>query len=232
MNANVISKYGLTVQGDGTGAVELKGSVADLNAAIAEGLIEFNPDLNFFGDVTVNITVDDQGNEGIVISGVDDTLNTNSSSFVIDVTAVNDAPQTSEVTLSSIEEDSGAVSITASELLANATDPENDNLAVSNVTLADPSSGTITQISATEWRFEPSANFNGDVSFVYDITDDGTTNGAPDPITISGSAVMNVQAVNDAPEIDGSLVTSTIFESAGQKIIRHYDSGCGFHWYP
>lgn len=93
---------------------------------------------------------------------------------------VNDAPQTSEVTLSSIEEDSGAVSITASELLANATDPENDNLAVSNVTLADPSAGTITQISATEWRFEPSANFNGDVSFVYDITDDGTTNGAPD----------------------------------------------------
>ncbi|HCH3938976.1 TPA: retention module-containing protein [Vibrio parahaemolyticus] len=326
LNANVISKYGLTVQGDGTGAVELKGSVADLNAAIAEGLIEFNPDLNFFGDVTVNITVDDQGNEGIVISGVDDTLSTNSSSFVIDVTAVNDAPetspvtltsigedsgvfaisasdllvnatdvendnltvsnvqlvdpssgslafnsatgnweftpapgyngpveltyditddgttngvsdpktvsgsasfevfdvndapQTSEVTLSSIEEDSGAVSITASELLANATDPENDNLAVSNVTLADPSAGTITQISATEWRFEPSANFNGDVSFVYDITDDGTTNGAPDPITISGSAVMNVQAVNDAPEIDGSLVTSTIFESAGQKI--------------
>ncbi|HCE1931976.1 TPA: retention module-containing protein [Vibrio parahaemolyticus] len=326
LNANVISKYGLTVQGDGTGAVELKGSVADLNAAIAEGLIEFNPDLNFFGDVTVNITVDDQGNEGIVISGVDDTLNTNSSSFVIDVTAVNDAPetspvtltsigedsgvfaisasdllvnatdvendnltvsnvqlvdpssgslafnsttgnweftpapgyngpvkltyditddgttngvsdpktvsgsasfevldvndapQTSEVTLSSIEEDSGTVSITASELLANATDPENDNLAVSNVTLADPSAGTITQISATEWRFEPSVNFNGDVSFVYDITDDGTTNGAPDPITISGSAVMNVQAVNDAPEIDGSLVTSTIFESAGQKI--------------
>ncbi|EHK2857186.1 retention module-containing protein [Vibrio parahaemolyticus] len=326
LNANVISKYGLTVQGDGTGAVELKGSVADLNAVIAEGLIEFNPDLNFFGDVTVNITVDDQGNEGIVISGVDDTLNTNSSSFVIDVTAVNDAPetspvtltsigedsgvfaisasdllvnatdvendnltvsnvqlvdpssgslafnsttgnweftpapgyngpveltyditddgttngvsdpktvsgsasfevfdvndapQTSEVTLSSIEEDSGAVSITASELLANATDPENDNLAVSNVTLADPSAGTITQISATEWRFEPSENFNGDVSFVYDITDDGTTNGAPDPITISGSAVMNVQAVNDDPEIDGSLVTSTIFESAGQKI--------------
>ncbi|HGS5187865.1 TPA: retention module-containing protein [Vibrio parahaemolyticus] len=218
LNANVISKYGLTVQGDGTGAVELKGSVGDLNAAIAEGLIEFNPDLNFFGDVTVNITVDDQGNEGIVISGVDDTLNTNSSSFVIDVTAVNDAPQTSKVTLSSIEEDSGAVSITASELLANATDPENDNLTVSNVMLADPSAGTITQISATEWRFEPSENFNGDVSFVYDITDDGTTNGAPDPITISGSAVMNVQAVNDAPEIDGSLVTSTIFESAGQKI--------------
>ncbi|TOB43962.1 retention module-containing protein [Vibrio parahaemolyticus] len=326
LNANVISKYGLTVQGDSTGAVELKGSVADLNAAIAEGLIEFNPDLNFFGDVTVNITVDDQGNEGIVISGVDDTLNTNSSSFVIDVTAVNDAPetspvtltsigedsgvfaisasdllvnatdvendnltvsnvqlvdpssgslafnaatgnweftpapgyngpveltyditddgttngvsdpktvsgsasfevfdvndapQTSEVTLSSVEEDSGAVSITATELLANATDPENDNLAVSNVTLADPSAGTITQVSATEWRFEPSANFNGDVSFVYDITDDGTTNGTPDPITISGSAVMNVQAVNDAPEIDGSLVTSTIFESAGQKI--------------
>ncbi|MCP6440561.1 hypothetical protein NL474_29385, partial [Klebsiella pneumoniae] len=82
--------------------------------------------LNFFGDVTVNITVDDQGNEGLVISGVDDTLNTNSSSFVIDVTAVNDAPETSPVTLTSIGEDSGVFAISASDLLVNATDVEND----------------------------------------------------------------------------------------------------------
>ncbi|HHF3040261.1 retention module-containing protein [Vibrio diabolicus] len=218
LNPSIIANYGLTVSGDGTGSIELKGTVSDLNAAIADGLVEFNPALNFFGNVNVDISVDDQGNEGIVISGVDETLNSNSSQFVIEVTEVNDAPTTSEVTLTSIDEDSGAVIVTAADLLVNAVDIESDNLTVSNVTLVDPAAGTLTQLSSTEWSFEPAPDFYGDVSFNYDITDDGMTNGVSDPKTVSGSAVMTVQAINDAPEIDGSMVTNTIMESSDQKI--------------
>ncbi|MCZ0921577.1 retention module-containing protein [Vibrio diabolicus] len=218
LEPSIIANYGLTISGDGTGSIELKGTVSDLNAAIADGLVEFNPALNFFGNVNVDITVDDQGNEGIVISGVDETLNSNSSQFVIEVTEVNDAPTTSEVTLTSIDEDSGAVIITAADLLVNAVDIESDNLTVSNVTLVDPAAGTLTQLSSTEWSFEPAPDFYGDVSFNYDITDDGMTNGVSDPKTVSGSAVMTVQAINDAPEIDGSMVTNTIVESSDQKI--------------
>ncbi|MFH4528379.1 retention module-containing protein [Vibrio diabolicus] len=218
LNPSIIANYGLTVSGDDTGSIELKGTVSDLNAAIADGLVEFNPALNFFGNVNVDISVDDQGNEGIVISGVDETLNSNSSQFVIEVTEVNDAPTTSEVTLTSIDEDSGAVIVTAADLLVNAVDIESDNLTVSNVTLVDPAAGTLTQLSSTEWSFEPAPDFYGDVSFNYDITDDGMTNGVSDPKTVSGSAVMTVQAINDAPEIDGSMVTNTIVESSDQKI--------------
>ncbi|HHX8479093.1 TPA: retention module-containing protein [Vibrio diabolicus] len=218
LNPSIIANYGLTVSGDGSGSIELKGTVSDLNAAIADGLVEFNPALNFFGNVNVDISVDDQGNEGIVISGVDETLNSNSSQFVIEVTEVNDAPTTSEVTLTSIDEDSSAVIITAADLLVNAVDIESDNLTVSNVTLVDPAAGTLTQLSSTEWSFEPAPDFYGDVSFNYDITDDGMTNGVSDPKTVSGSAVMTVQAINDAPEIDGSMVTNTIVESSDQKI--------------
>ncbi|HHF0557685.1 TPA: retention module-containing protein [Vibrio antiquarius] len=218
LEPSIIANYGLTISGDGTGSIELKGTVSDLNAAIADGLVEFNPALNFFGNVNVDISVDDQGNEGIVISGVDETLNSNSSQFVIEVTEVNDAPTTSEVTLTSIDEDSGAVIVTAADLLVNAVDIESDNLTVSNVTLVDPAAGTLTQLSSTEWSFEPAPDFYGDVSFNYDITDDGMTNGVSDPKTVSGSAVMTVQAINDAPEIDGSMVTNTIVESSDQKI--------------
>ncbi|MFH4496785.1 retention module-containing protein [Vibrio diabolicus] len=218
LNPSIMANYGLTVSGDGTGSIELKGTVSDLNAAIADGLVEFNPALNFFGNVNVDISVDDQGNEGIVISGVDETLNSNSSQFVIEVTEVNDAPTTSEVTLTSIDEDSGAVIVTAADLLVNAVDIESDNLTVSNVTLVDPAAGTLTQLSSTEWSFEPAPDFYGDVSFNYDITDDGMTNGVSDPKTVSGSAVMTVQAINDAPEIDGSMVTNMIVESSDQKI--------------
>ncbi|WP_395354985.1 retention module-containing protein [Vibrio sp. D3] len=218
LNPSIIATYGLTVSGDGTGSIELKGTVSNLNAAIADGLVEFNPALNFFGNVNVDISVDDQGNEGIVISGVDETLNSNSSQFVIEVTEVNDAPTTSDVTLTSIDEDSGAVIVTAADLLVNAVDIESDNLTVSNVTLVDPAAGTLTQLSSTEWSFEPAPDFYGDVSFNYDITDDGMTNGVSDPKTVSGSAVMTVQAINDAPEVDGSMVTNTIVESSDQKI--------------
>ncbi|MCS0385836.1 retention module-containing protein [Vibrio diabolicus] len=218
LELSIIANYGLTISGDGTGSIELKGTVSDLNAAIADGLVEFNPALNFFGNVNVDITVDDQGNEGIVISGVDDTLNSNSSQFVIEVTEVNDAPTTSEVTLTSIDEDSGPVIVTAADFLVNAVDIESDNLTVSNVTLVDPAAGTLTQLSSTEWSFEPAPDFYGDVSFNYDITDDGMTNGVSDPKTVSGSAVMTVQAINDAPEVDGSMVTNTIVESSDQKI--------------
>ncbi|MFH4411612.1 retention module-containing protein [Vibrio diabolicus] len=218
LNPSIIANSGLTVSGDGTGSIELKGTVSDLNAAIADGLVEFNPALNFFGNVNVDISVDDQGNEGIVISGVDETLNSNSSQFVIEVIEVNDAPTTSEVTLTRIDEDSGAVIVTAADLLVNAVDIESDNLTVSNVTLVDPAAGTLTQLSSTEWSFEPAPDFYGDVSFNYDITDDGMTNGVSDPKTVSGSAVMTVQAINDAPEIDGSMVTNTIMESSDQKI--------------
>ncbi|HHX8448902.1 TPA: retention module-containing protein [Vibrio diabolicus] len=218
LNPSIIANYGLTVSGDGTGSIELKGTVSDLNAAIADGLVEFNPALNFFGNVNVDISVDDQGNEGIVISGVDETLNSNSSQFVIEVTEVNDAPTTSEVTLTSIDEDSGAVIMTAADLLVNAVDIESDNLTVSNVTLVDPAAGTLTQLSSTEWSFEPAPDFYGDVSSNNDIPDDGMTNGVSDPKTVSGSAVMTVQAINDAPEIDGSMVTNTIVESSDQKI--------------
>ncbi|MCC4225255.1 retention module-containing protein [Vibrio campbellii] len=219
LNPTLVTNYNLTVSGDGTDSVELKGTVADLNNAIANGLIEFNPDLNFFGDVQVDVTIDDQGNEGLVIGGVDDTLNTNSSSFTIEVTEVNDTPETTPVSLADIAEDSGVFSISEAELIANATDIENDNLTVSNVQVTDPNSGSVSFNNVTgEWEFTPAPDYNGPVELTYDITDDGTTNGAPDPITIVGTAVLNVEATNDAPEITATSVTDTINEADGQKI--------------
>ncbi|WP_061027094.1 retention module-containing protein [Vibrio jasicida] len=221
LNPTLITTYNLTVSGDGTDSVELKGTVADLNNAIANGLIEFTPDLNFFGDVQVDVTVDDQGNEGIVIGGVDDTLNTNSSSFNIEVTAVNDTPETTPVTLTDIEEDSGVFSISEADLIANATDVENDNLTVSNVQLTDPSSGSITFNSGTgEWEFTPAPDYNGPVEITYTITDDGTTDGASDPKSVNGSASFNVTEVNDAPTTSEVTLSDVAEDSAAVEITQ------------
>ncbi|CAM2780587.1 Serralysin G [Vibrio mytili] len=221
LNTTLVTNYNLTVTGDGTDSVELKGTVADLNNAISDGLVEFNPDLNFFGNVQVDVTVDDQGNEGIVIGGVDDTLNTNSSSFNIEVTAVNDTPETTPVTLPNIEEDSGVFSISEADLIANATDVENDNLTVSNVQLTDPNSGSITFNSGTgEWEFTPALDYNGPVEITYTITDDGTTNGVSDPKSVNGSASFNVTEVNDAPTTSEVTLSDIAEDSAAVEITQ------------
>ncbi|GAK17082.1 RTX toxin and related Ca2+-binding protein [Vibrio sp. JCM 19053] len=177
------------------------------------GTWSFTPAPGYNGKVDLTYDITDNG----TTNGVSDPQ-TVSGTATFEVTEVNDAPVTSEVTLSSTEEDGGSVTITATELLSNASDPESDNLTVDNVALVDPASGTLTQVSATEWTFEPAADFFGDVNFTYEITDDGTTNGAPDPITIAGTAVLNVEATNDAPEITAASVTDTINEADGQKI--------------
>ncbi|MGY3572741.1 retention module-containing protein [Vibrio paucivorans] len=224
-DSQTASDFGLTVTLDpGTQSIVILGTVSNVNAAIADDLITFTPapdsnDLTDADGVQVNVIVDDQGNVGSVDPGDISTSNTNSDSFVIHVSEVNDKPTTAPVTLSDIEEDSSVgLVITSAQLLSNANDPESHAMTVSNLALTDTASGVLTDNGDGTWTFKPAENFYGDVNFTYDITDDGTTDGVNDFQTISGSASATVLAVNDAPEIDGSLVTSGIDEAAAQKI--------------
>src|SRR5207247_3579104 len=47
--------------------------------------------------------------------------------------------------------------------------------------------------------YTPDANYNGPASFNYQICDDGTTNGAPDPKCATGTVNVTVTEVNDDP---------------------------------
>ncbi|ENM3952827.1 retention module-containing protein [Vibrio cholerae] len=84
---------GLTIQGDGTGALSITGNVAEINAAIASGVVKFVPAPDFYGQVAVTLNVNDNGNSGIEIAGDASTAHDNSAQFVIDVTAINDKPE-------------------------------------------------------------------------------------------------------------------------------------------
>ncbi|QXC55518.1 retention module-containing protein [Vibrio mimicus] len=84
---------GLTITGDGTGALSITGKVADINAAIASGVVKFVPTPDFYGQVAVTLNVNDNGNAGVEIAGDTSTAHDNSAQFVIDVTAINDKPE-------------------------------------------------------------------------------------------------------------------------------------------
>ncbi len=128
---------------------------------------------------------------------------------------VNDAPVGVADTLAATEDT--AVTYAAADLLRNDVDPEGDTLSIKSVTSI--SGGTvILSDDGTTVTFTPTPDFNGAASFSY-IATDGTADSAATTVTV------NVEAVNDAAEIDvdgivtfsdeGGVVTVTYVEEAG-----------------
>ena len=139
----------------------------------------------------------------------------------LDITPVNDAPTTTPVVLTPIAEDSGVRIITQADLLAGASDSENDALTATGLTIT-AGNGTLVDNGDGTFSYTPAANDNSDVSFSYNITD-GTDN-VPEFVT------LDITPVNDAPVIirdnlisNGDFsngladwtVTGTVFERDG-----------------
>ncbi|MEZ9776509.1 cadherin-like domain-containing protein, partial [Vibrio sp. 10N.261.54.A5] len=217
------------------GSLVITGKEADINTALTNGAVTFKPDpdqnyLNQSGLVTINATLDDGGNNGLIDAGDPNTAQTNQTTFTIKVTEVNDAPVATDVDLGSIAED-GQIVIVEGDLIAASSDPENHNLTVTGVTLTQ-GQGQLTRfenaggaddaaITGPFWLFVADNDFNGDVKFNYSITDDGTTNGADDFLTDSAEISLEVTEVNDQP-VATDIDLGTILEE-GQLIIKEGD---------
>ncbi|MFZ3407247.1 retention module-containing protein [Vibrio chagasii] len=217
------------------GSLVITGKEADINTALTNGAVTFKPDpdqnyLNQSGLVTINATLDDGGNNGLIDPADPNTAQTNQTTFTIKVTEVNDAPIATDVDLGSIAED-GQIVIVEGDLIAASSDPENHNLTVTGVTLTQ-GQGQLTRfenaggadnaaITGPFWLFVADNDFNGDVKFNYSIIDDGTTNGVDDFLTDSAEISLEVTEVNDAP-VAADIDLGTILEE-GQLIIKEED---------
>ncbi len=96
----------------------------------------------------------------------------------------------SPVTLSAVEEDSDPITITTEELLSNVNIDDADTLVITNVTI-ESGNGTLIDNSDGSWTYIPEADDDTEVSFSYDIIDDGGV--------INGTANLDITPVNDAP---------------------------------
>ncbi|MDA0153232.1 retention module-containing protein [Vibrio sp. Makdt] len=217
------------------GSLVITGKEADINTALTNGAVTFKPDpdqnyLNQSGLVTINATLDDGGNNGLIDPADPNTAQTNQTTFTIKVTEVNDAPIATDVDLGSIAED-GQIVIVEGDLIAASSDPENHNLTVTGVTLTQ-GQGQLTRfenaggadnaaITGPFWLFVADNDFNGDVKFNYSIIDDGTTNGVDDFQTDSAEISLEVTEVNDQP-VAADIDLGTMLEE-GQLIIKEED---------
>jgi 3-dehydroquinate dehydratase len=135
-------------------------TVANLTAnhgtvAINNGVYTFTPTANYDGDVKFGYDV---------IDGHGGTVAANST---FNLAAVNDAPiGTATASLTNGTEDT-VYAIDLAKLLVGFSDVDGDILTVANLTA---NRGTIF-INNGVYTFTPTANYNGDVKFSYDVID-------------------------------------------------------------
>lgn len=115
------------------------------------------------------------------------------------VTEVNDPPTAIGEALADVAEDASPRNFGFPSLLSN-DDPgtaETDQT-ITITAVSNPVGGAVA-ISGMSVEFTPTADFNGAASFEYTVTDDGTTDGSPDPQSATATASFTITAVNDEP---------------------------------
>ena len=124
----------------------------------------------------------------LLLSVSDGTTTSQPTTVTVNVSAVNDAPVANPDTLDATEDT--AVTYTAAQLLGNDTDDDGNPLTI--VAVTSGVGGTAVFNPDGTVTFTPAANFNGEASFTYTVSD-GTTTSQPATVTV------NVSPVNDAP---------------------------------
>jgi len=180
---------------------------------LSAGQITYTPSANYNGPASFDYHMCDDG----TTNGVADPKCA-IGSVNVSVTEVNDAP--SAAGDSKTTDEDTQLSFAASDLVSNdSAGPANEGgqtLTVSSVTATVNTHGTVA-LNSGQVIYTPAGNYNGPASFEYEVCDDGTTNGSPDPKCASGTVNVTVNAVNDAP--DAVNDSATIAEDSGGNLI-------------
>ncbi len=125
----------------------------------------------------------------------------------LDLTAVNDGPVAgAAIVLPAVLEDN-STTITAAQLLANASDIDSATLSVVNL---QASSGMLVDNGGGNWTFTPATNDDTAVSFTYQISDGEAS--------VAGSASLDLTAVNDGPVAGAAIVLPAVLEDNSTTI--------------
>lgn len=186
------------------------------------GRVRYIPPSNFSGTDTFTYTITDDG----TTAGVPAPL---SSTATVTVTVLdkNDAPTTTNDTLTTNEDTAATVS--AATLIANDSpgpnlgggggDESGQTLTLVSVTPTSTQGGTVS-LAGGIVTYTPPADFEGTDTFFYQVRDNGTSGGVPDPQTSTGTVVVTVIGVNDPPRVIQPLGQLTAAEDASAPVIN------------
>jgi hypothetical protein len=199
----VVGDSGVTIDsGDGTGSVQLSGSVAQLNALLIDassGTITYlNSSDTPSANTTITLTVNDQGNTGTDpgISG-DGSSEEATANQTINITAMNDAPVLAIIGNQTVDE------LTELTFMASATDADmpaqNLNFTLDAISVA---AGMSIDANTGSFAWIPSEAQNGVHTVTITVTDDGT-------LSDSETFTITVAEVNVAPIGSDTTINAT-----------------------
>jgi len=167
-------------------------------AVAANGTLTFTPAANANGTATITLTLSDNG--GTANGGVDTSP---AQTFVINVTAVNDAPSFTVGPNQTVFEDAGPQTVNpwATALSAGPANESGQTLSFQITNNTNPTLfAAAPAVSSTGvLTYTPAANANGVATISLRIQDNGgTANGGVDA-SATQSFTITVTAVNDAP---------------------------------
>ena len=157
----------------------------------ADGNLLYTPNFNFFGTDTISYTATDNG----TTNGTADPRSSAGTINVV-VSEVNDAPSVAGST-AEVKEDSTENKIDG--FLKATPGPSNESGQHLAIVSAEAEHGDVTFNSEGFLIYTPDSDYFGPDRIRYLVTDDGTTNGSPDPLTDLASVEVMVAGVNDAP---------------------------------
>ncbi len=152
---------------------ELVGNLEGLILNSNDGSFTYNPEENFNGEITFAYKV----NDGQTLS--------NEANVLITINPVNDAPTANNDTYVMLEDANLQLYV-----LENDLDIDGDNLII--VSNTNPANGNVL-LSENLLIYTPVVNWNGTDEFTYEVSD-GTT-------TSQATVTVNVNPVNDTPEV-------------------------------
>ena len=151
------------------------------NPAVGTATLHYDPAFARFGPVTITVTVDDHSGG----------TSTKSTSFILNLAAVNHAPVAVNDSYSPTQ---GKVfTVPAPGVLKNDTDPDFNPLTVVLPPNTLPSNGQLTLNANGSFIYTPNANFTGTDSFTY-FANDGTVNSAA-PATVTFNVGPNLAPI-------------------------------------
>ena len=137
----------------------------------------------------------------VTVTASDGKGGTDSITVTINVSNVNEAPTAVNDTATTDEDQSVRI-----DVLANDTDPDTERAALTVSVGRQPLNGTASVESDRTITYTPNANFAGENSFTYSVSDGSLSD--------AGSVTVTVEAVNDAPTFPSPTAARSVPEDA------------------
>ena len=180
------------------------------------GIIRYVPPTDFAGTDTFSYVIEDDGITGQNLDPLRQTV-----TVTLTVRDKNDAPTTGDDQLTVREDQS--ITRNANFFLQNdSPGPSAESGQTLTLTAVDPVStngGTVTFANG-QVTYTPAQNFSGVDTFFYTVTDNGTSEGQPDPQSSTGTVTVTVTGENDAPIVQSPMGTIRVDEDANDVVIN------------